>query len=74
MFDGHLNVQLDGEMLKIHYPNISVMRGVERTVSLFFNDVSKTRVANKIITAHKEIYNLFGFGLYPKTHYLFRSK
>ena len=41
MFDGASNVQLDGELLKIHYPNISVMCGVEHNVYLFFNYVSK---------------------------------
>ena len=74
MFDGDSNVQLTGELLKIHYPNISVMRGVEHTVSLFFNYVSKISVMNKIIRAHKEIYNLFGSGIYHKPHYIFKSK
>ena len=44
MFDGASNVQLAGELLKIRYPKIIVMRGVEHTVSLFFNDVFKTPV------------------------------
>ena len=39
MFDGASNVQFFGELLKIKYPKVSVMRGVEHTVSLFFNDV-----------------------------------
>ena len=47
MFDGASNVQLAGELLKICYPNITVMRGVEHTVSLFFNDVSKIPVFNQ---------------------------
>ena len=55
MFDGASNVQLAGEMFKTHYPNISVMRGVKHTVSLFFNDVSKIPVVNQMITVHKEI-------------------
>ena len=55
MFDGASNVQLAGELLKIHYPNITVMRGVEHTVSLFFNDVSKIPVVNEIIIDHKAI-------------------
>ena len=41
MFDVASNVQLAGELLQIRYPKITVMRGVEHTVSLFFNDVSK---------------------------------
>ena len=55
MFDGDSNVHLAGELLKIHYPKISVMRGVEYTVSLFFNDVSKIPVVNQMITANKAI-------------------
>ena len=55
MFDGASNIQLDGELLKIHYPKISVMLGVEHTVSLFFNDVSKIPVVNQMITDHKVI-------------------
>ena len=39
MFDGASNVQLAGELLQIRYPKITVMGGVEHTVSLFFNDV-----------------------------------
>ena len=74
MFDGTSNVQLDGEMLKINYPNISVMSGVEQTVSLFFNDVSKIPVVNQMITAHKAIYKLFGSGIYHKPHSIFKSK
>ena len=64
IFDGASNVHLDGELLKIHYPKVSVMRGVEHTVSLFFNDISKIPVLNEMITAHKELYNLFGSGIY----------
>ena len=74
MFDGASNFQLAGELLKIHYPKISVMRGVEHTVSLFFNYVSKIPVLNKIITAHNSIYNLFGSGKYHKPHYIFKSR
>ena len=74
MFDGASGVQLAGELLKIHYPKVSVMRGVEHTVSLFFNDVFKIPVLNQMITAHKQIYNLFGSGIYQKPHYVFKSK
>ena len=71
MFDGASNVQLAGELSKIHHINISVMRGVEHTVSLLFNDVSKIPVANQIIAYHKEIYNLFGSDIYQKPHSIF---
>ena len=33
MFDGASNVQLGGKLLKVHYPKLTVMRGVEHTVS-----------------------------------------
>ena len=74
MFDEASNVQLAGELLKIHYPKISVMHGVEHNVSLFFNYVSNISVVNQIITSHKAIYNLFGSGIYHKPNSIFKSK
>ena len=74
MFDRASNVQLGGEFLKIHYSKISVMHGVEHTVSLVFNDVSKITVVNHMIAAHKAIYKLFGSVIYHKSHYIFKSK
>ena len=44
IFDGASNVQLSGENLKIHYPNISVMCVVEHTVSSFFDYFSKPQL------------------------------
>ena len=44
MFGGASYVKLSGGIFKIHYPKILVMRGVEHTVSLFFNDVSKKKL------------------------------
>ena len=72
MFDGASKVQLAGELLKVHYTKVSVMREVEHTVSLFFNDVSKILVVNQMVTAHKVIYNLFGSGIYHKPHSIFK--
>ena len=40
------------------------MSKVEHTISLFFNDVFKIPVLNQMITAHEEIYNLFGSDIY----------
>ena len=74
MFYGASNVQLAGELLQILYPKITVMRGVEHTFSLFFNDVSKIPVVHQIITAQKAIYNLFGSGIYHKPHPIFKSE
>ena len=74
MFDGASNVQLGGQNFKIVYPKISVIPGVERTLSLFFNDVSKIPVVNQMITALKEIYNLFGSDIYHKPHSILKPK
>ena len=49
------------------------MHGFEHTVSLFFNDVSKIPFVNKMITAHKAIYKLFGSSIYHKPHSIFKS-
>ena len=46
MFDGASNVKLGGKLLKVHYPKLALMRGVEHTVSLFFNDVSNIPIVN----------------------------
>ena len=39
MFGGASKLQLDDDLLKIYYPKLTVMRGVEYTVFLLFNDV-----------------------------------
>ena len=41
LFDGDSNVQLVGNLLKVHYSKLTVMRGVEHTVLLFFNDFQR---------------------------------
>ena len=35
MYDGSSNVQLEGRILSMHYPKLTIMRGVEQTVSFF---------------------------------------
>ena len=50
------------------------MRGVEHTVSLFFNDVSKIFIVNQMIYSSKMIYNIFGSSIYHKPHSIFKSK
>ena len=60
--------------MKVHYPKLTVMRGVEHTVSLFFNYVSKITIVNQMISAHKMIYNFFVSGIYHKPHSIFKSK
>ena len=67
-------MQLLGRLLKVHYPKLTVIRGVEHTVLLFFNDVSKTPIVNKMISDHKMIYNIFGSGIYHNPHSTFKSK
>ena len=42
IFGGASNVQLGGELMKTPYPKISVMCGIKNTVSLFFNNISKS--------------------------------
>ena len=46
MFNGASNVQLSVIILKVHCPQLKVMHGVEHTVSLFFNDVSKIPIVH----------------------------
>ena len=72
MFNGDSNVQLGGVLFNIHDPKLTVMSGFEYNVSLFLNDVSKIPISNQIITVHKAIYNLFGSGIYYKSHYIFK--
>ena len=74
MFDGAPNVQLAGRPLKVHYPKLTVMRGVEHTISLFFYDVSNIPIVNRMISAHKMIYNIFFSGIYHKPKSIFKSK
>ena len=71
MFDRAFNVQLVGRLLKVHYTKVTVMRGVEHTVSLFSNDVSKITIVHQMISAHKIIYDIFCSGIYHKPHYVF---
>ena len=49
IFDGASNVQLSGKLLKVHHPKLTVMRGVEHTVLLSFNDVYKIPIVQQII-------------------------
>ena len=74
MFYGASNLQPGGKLLKVHYPKLTVMRGVEHTVSLLFNGVPKIPIVNKMFPAHKVIYNIFGSGIYHKPHSIFKSK
>ena len=60
--------------MKVHDPKLTFMRGVEHTVSLFFNDASKITIVNQIISAHTMIYIIFWSGIYHKPHYIFKSK
>ena len=41
MFNVDLNLQLGGELLKIHDPHLTVMRVDEHTADIFFNDFKK---------------------------------
>ena len=72
IFDGYSNVQLGARLLKVHYPKSTLMRGVEHTVSLFFNDVSKITIVSQIISSHKVLHNIFGSGIYHNSHSIFK--
>ena len=74
MFDVAQNVQLAGRLLKVLYPKLTVMPGVENTALLFFNDVAKIPILHQIMYAHKIIYNIFGSGTYHKPHSVLKSK
>ena len=54
-------------------PKLTVMCGVEQTVSLFFNHVSKITIVHQMIYYHKMIYNIFGSVIYHKHHSIFRK-
>ena len=72
MFDGASNVKLGGKLLKVYYPKLTVMRGVEQTVSLFFNDVSKIPIVNQMVSSQNMINNILGSGIYHKPHSIFK--
>ena len=73
MFDEASNVQFGARLFKVHYPKLTFMCGVEHTVSFFFNGVSKMTIFHQIISSHKVIYNIFGFVIYHKPNYIFKS-
>ena len=50
------------------------MCGVEHTVSLFFNDVSKIPIVNQMISAHKMIYNNLRSGIYHTPRPIFKPR
>ena len=58
----------------MHDPKLTVVRGVEHTVFLFFNNFFKILIVNQTIIDHKAIHNLFGSGIYHKTHSIFKLK
>ena len=74
MFDGASNVQFEGRLLKLHYSRLTVVRCVERTVPLFFNNIYKIPIYNQIISAHKMLNSIFSSGIYHKTRSIFKYK
>ena len=73
MFDEDSNVQLGGYLLKIYDPKLNIICGVEHTVSILFNYVSKIPIVKQMIRYHKAIYKIFGSGIYPNPHSIFKS-
>ena len=74
MFDGASNVQLGARPLKVHYTKLTVMRGVEHTMLLFFNYVSKITIFHQLISSNIVIYNIFGSGIFHKPRSIFKLK
>ena len=68
MFDGALHVQLEIKLLKFYFLKLTVICGVEHTVLILFNDVSKVPIVHQMIAAHKKIYSIFGYSIYHKPH------
>ena len=46
----------------------------EYTVSLFFNDISKIPIVNKMIFSQDMISNIYSCGMYHKPNSIFKSK
>ena len=74
IFDGASNVQLGVKHLKVRYPKLTVVCGVEHTVSLLLNYTSKITIFHKIIAAHEVINNIFGSGINHKPHSILKLK
>ena len=60
--------------MKVHYPKLTVMSGVEHTVLLSFNDVSKIPIVHQIISDYKMMHYNFGYGIYHKPRSILKSK
>ena len=50
-------MQLAGIILKVHYPKMAVICGVEHTMLLFFNDFSNIPIVNQMISDNNMICN-----------------
>ena len=60
MLYGASNAQLGSDPMKNNYPNLNLMSGVEHTLSLFFNDISKLPFVNQMIIYHKALLPVVG--------------
>ena len=58
----------------MYYPKFTVMCGVEYIVPIFFNDVFKIPIVNKMIFAHNMLYNILGYDIYHKPHSILKSR
>ena len=61
IYDGASNVQLGAILLKVHSLTLTVMRGVEHTVSLFFSELFKIPIVSQMISSHNVINTLVTF-------------
>ena len=74
LFDGATNVQKAGEVIQARYPRVTVLRGAEHVVSLFFKDVAKIKAIDKMIKQYKMIYHLFGSGAHHAPYAIFQRQ
>ena len=74
MFGGDSNLQFGGYPLIVHYQKLTTLSGVEHTVSIVFVYVSKILIVNRMIRAHKALYNIFILNKFHKPHSLFIYK
>ena len=75
MFDGASNIQLEGRLLKVHYPKLTLMCCVEHIASFLYN-FSRIPIIHQMIYVHKVIYNIFSSGIYhkPKSNFKYKYK
>ena len=72
-FDGASNVQLAGEMIKVQYPRMTVLKGAEHVMNLFFMDcATKIPFIAALVRMYcKSLYPFMGSGGRHKVYSIF---